>query len=142
MVIQTPPSSRTLLLLSQDRSQSSAGKTIHQLVYQRMRLLEVVNPPAQHGIKILDDLCQAVPTRALGSPSDALAQRFEALGPHPAPPRLEAIAEKIKTLPGLPTVPYMGLVRIDPKPVLFHPALHFYKRGLGLLRCAAEHHEG
>src|SRR5437879_5445755 len=108
---------------------------------QRMSLLEVVKPPAQHRIKIPDDLCQAVSARALGLHPDALAQRFEALGPHPALPRLEAIAEKLKTLSGLPTISDMGLVCIKPKPVLFHPALHFLKRGLGSLRRTTQHHE-
>ena len=31
-----------------------------------MSLLEVIKPPAQRGIKIPDDLCQAIPTCALG----------------------------------------------------------------------------
>src|SRR5215510_793493 len=106
-----------------------------------MSMLEVVKPAAKHGVKILDDLCQAVPTRALGLDPDTLTQRLKTLGPDPAPPRLEAIAEKLKTLPFLPTVSHVSLVGIKPKPVLFYPGSHFSKRGLCLFSRAAKHHE-
>src|SRR3990170_4292149 len=106
-----------------------------------MSMLEVVKPAAKHGVSILDDLCQAVPTRAFGLHPDALTQRFKTLGPYPAPPRLEAITEKLKTLPGLPTVSHVGLVSIKPKPVLFDPGSHFVERSLRLFSRAAKHHE-
>src|SRR3990172_3084268 len=69
-----------------------------------MSMLEVVKPTAKRGVKILDDLGQAVPSRAFGLHPNSLSQRFKTLGPYPAPPRLEVIAEKFKTLPLLPTV--------------------------------------
>src|SRR3990170_4212318 len=106
-----------------------------------MSMLKVVKPAANHGVKILDDLCQAVPTRAFGLHPDALAQRFKALGPYPMPPRLEAIAEKLKTLSLLPTIPYVGLLSIKTQAVCLYPGLHLDQRRLGLLSTAAEHHK-
>ena len=84
MVIKTPPPTWSLLLFAEQRPQSAADKTIDHLMDQWMSLLEVVKPPAQHRIKILDDLCQAVSARALGLQPDVLTQRSKALGPHPA----------------------------------------------------------
>src|SRR3990170_3592756 len=106
-----------------------------------MSMLEVVKPTAKRGVKILDDLGQAVPSRAFGLHPNSLPQRFKTLGPYPAPPRLEMIAEKFKTLPLLPTVSHVGLVGIKPKPVLFDPGSHFAQRGLRLFSRAAQHHK-
>ena len=80
-------------------------------------MLEVVKPPAQHRIQIGDDRGQAVSSRAFGLDPDALAQRFETLSPYPAPSRLEAIAEKLKSLSLLPTIPDVGLLSIKTQAV-------------------------
>src|SRR3972149_7332700 len=106
-----------------------------------MSMLELLNPAAKRGIQILDDLGQAVPSRAFGLHPTPLPQRFKTLGSYPAPPRLEAIAEKLKTLPLLPTVSHVGLVGMKLKPFLFDPGSHFAQRGLRLFSRAAQHHE-
>src|SRR5437870_8680358 len=104
-------------------------------------MLEVVKPTAKRRIQIGNDTGQAVPTRAPSLLPYPLAQRQQTFPPDPTPAQLEAITEKLKTLPRLPTISHVGLVGIKPKPVLFDPHSHFVERGLGLFRRAAKHHE-
>jgi hypothetical protein len=104
-------------------------------------MLEVVKPAAKRGIEIGNNTSQAVPTRAPSLLPYPLAQCQQTFPPDPTPPNFEAIAEKLKTLPSLPTVSHVGLAGIELKPVLFDPGSHFAQRGLGLFRRAAQHHE-
>src|SRR6266545_1335071 len=104
-------------------------------------MLEVVKPTAKRRIQIGNDTGQAVPTRATSLVPYPLAQRQQTFPPDPTPADFKAVAEKLKTLPRLPTISHVGLVGIKPKPVLFDPHSHFVERGLGLFRRAAKHHE-
>src|SRR5215475_118484 len=104
-------------------------------------MLEVVEPATQCGIQIGNDTGQAVPTCAPSLLPYPLSQRQQTFPSNPSPPDFEAIAEKLKPLPGLPTIPHVGLVRIKLEPVLFDPCSHFIERGFRLFRTAAQHHK-
>src|SRR5512141_2842159 len=79
-------------------------------------MLEVVKPAAQRGIQIGYDTGQAVPTRAPSLVPYPLPQRQQTFPPHPAPPNFEAIAQKLKALPGLQTISHVGLVKVSLSP--------------------------
>src|SRR5918996_5980420 len=110
-------------------------------MYPRLRILEVAKPTPKDRIELDNNASQAVPTRALSLLAYPLAQRQKTFLSDPASPSFEAIAEKLEALPSLPTVPNVGLVRIEPKPVLFHPGFHFIERGLCLFNRSAKHHK-
>src|SRR5512141_1692586 len=104
-------------------------------------MLEVVKPAAQRGIQIGYDTAQAVPTRAPSLVPYPLPQRQQTFPPHPAPPNFETIAQKLKTLPRLPTISHVGLVPIKLEPVLLYPGSHFVERGSRFFSRSAQHHE-
>src|SRR5215471_18163125 len=109
MIISTNSHARSLLVLSKDRPQAATHKRIHPLKGARMSMLEIIKPTAKRRIQIGDDFRQTVPPRALGPHPNAISKRCAALFPYPASPRFEAIAQKLKALPVLPTVTHMGL---------------------------------
>ena len=74
-------------------------------------------------------LSQTIPTRASGLLPYPLSQRQQTFPSDPSPPDFEAIAEKLKTLPRLPTISHVGLAGIKLEPVLFDPGSHLVERG-------------
>ena len=87
-----------------------------------MRVLEVAKPAPQHRVQIGDDrapgchpACARVLSRILS------LKRLQALLPHPAPTRLEAIAEKVEAFPRLPAIADLGLVRVQRQAVFLSP---------------------
>src|SRR5262249_23152962 len=141
MVVATFPHPRPLVLLTQERTQPATDKTIVQLVYQGLRMLEVVEPATQRRIQIGYDAGQTVPTRAPRLLPYPLAQRQQTFPSNPAPSDFEAITQKLKSLPRLPAVSHLGLVGIKLEPVLFHPGSHFIKRGLRFFGRLAQNHK-
>ncbi len=132
MIVSTNSHARSLLLLPKNRPQASAYKPIHPLKGHRMSVLEIVKPTAKRRIQIGDDFRQTVPPRALGPHPNAISKCLEALFANPAPPRLEAIAQKLKALSLLPTVAHVGLIDTKTQPIVFYPTSYFFKRGLRL----------
>src|SRR5215467_8958087 len=141
MIISTNAHARSLLLLSKDRSQASAYERIDPPKGHRMGVLEIIKPTTKRRIELGNNLRQTVSTRALGPHPNAISKCHEALFANPAPPPFEAIAQKLKALSFLPTIPYMGLIDIKAQPVLFYPASYFFKRGLRLFATLAKHHK-
>src|SRR5262249_49932519 len=141
MIVSTNSHARSLLVLSKNRPQASADKPIHPLKGHRMSVLEIVKPPAERRIQIGDDFRQTVPPRALGPHPNAISKCFETLFANPAPPRFEAIAQKLKAFSFLPTVTHVGFIDTKTQPVLFYPTSYFFKRGLRLFGCLAKHHK-
>src|SRR5512144_70252 len=104
-------------------------------------MLEVVKPATQRGIQIGYDTGQAVPTRAPSLVPYPLPQRQHTFPPHPAPPNFEAIAQKLKALPGLQTISHAGLVKVKLEPVLVYPTSHFVERRSRFFSRSAQHHK-
>src|SRR5262249_6478447 len=141
MIVSTNSHARSLLVLSKNRPQASAYKPIHPLKGHWMSVLEIVKPPAERRIQIGDDFRQTVPPRALGPHPYAISKCFETLFANPAPPRFEAIAQKLKAFSFLPTVTHVGFIDTKTQPVLFYPTSYFFKRGLRLFGPVAKHHK-
>src|SRR6516164_7904818 len=106
-----------------------------------MSVLEIVKPSAQLRIQISNNRCQTISACALASHPNVISKRSEATFTNPAPPRLKPVAQKLKPLSFLPTVPHMGLVSIETEPVLLYPASDFFQRGLRLFSTRARHHK-
>src|SRR5690606_40203321 len=78
-----------------------------------MGVLEVGEPAPQHRVEFGDQSPQALTTGPARLGPHLVLERFQALLAHPAPTRFEAVAQKLKTLPWLPAVPDMGLLRMQ-----------------------------
>src|SRR3972149_12133608 len=125
MVGQRAPGAGMLLLLAPQRAQPSPDEAVHAAEGPRMRLLKVAVPAPEHRIQFRNDAGETVPASAPGLGPDPIAYRCQTLAPHPALPRLEAIAQKVEALTVFPTVPHVGLVRIQGQTIRLHPSLHF-----------------
>src|SRR5919197_4848793 len=117
MIISTNAHAGSLLLLSKDRSQASAHECIHPLKGHGMSMLKIVKPTANRRIQLGNNLRQTVSACALGPHPNPISKCRETLFANPAPPRLEAIAQKLKALSFLSTVTDVGLVGIKTQPV-------------------------
>src|SRR5262244_2399361 len=141
MIVSTTSQTGSLLVLSKDHPQAATHKRLHPLKGARMSMLEIIKPTAKRRIQLGNNRGQTISARALGPHPNAISKRCAALFPYPASPHFEAIAQKLKALPVLPTVTHMGLFDVKTEPVLFHPASHFFKRGLRLFGPVAKHHK-
>src|SRR5262244_3833886 len=141
MIVSTTSQTGSLLVLSKDHPQAATHKRLHPLKGARMSMLEIIKPTAKRRIQLGNNRGQTISARALGPHPNAISKRCAALFPYPASPHFEAIAQKLKAFSFLPTVTHMGLFDVKTEPVLFHPASHFFKRGLRLFGPVAKHHK-
>src|SRR5689334_8929827 len=139
MILSTDTHARSLFLLPQHCSESSAYEPVHPLKRHWMSMLKVVKPAAKRRVQFNNDLCQTIPARAFSPHPNAIAECLEALFANPAPPRLEPIAQKFKALSRLSTVTHVRFVDIETQPVLFYPHPHFLERNVRLFGTLAEH---
>jgi hypothetical protein len=141
MIISTNSQAGSLFVLSKDRPQASAHKPVQALKSHRMSVFKVVKPTPKLRIQIGDYFRQTVSARALGPHPNAISKCREALFPHPAPPRLKPVAQKLKALSWLPTVTHVRLIDIKTEPVPFYPSSDFFQRGVRRFGTLAKHHK-
>src|SRR3990172_9811866 len=106
----TPTKARALLVLAQNRPQSSADETIHRGELPSTGMPEVTIPALEQRVQIGHDPRKTVAARAARLRTNLVFQSHQALLPHPAPARLETVAEKLEALPPYPAVPNAGLL--------------------------------
>ncbi len=101
-------------------------------------MLEVGKPATQDGIEVLNDALQAVATRTPRLLADNVLQSRETFLAYGATTTLEAIAEKLKPVTGLPTIPEMGLLGMERQSIGYYPCLHPHQRSFRFLLATAE----
>ena len=106
-----------------------------------MSVLEVFKPASKHGIEVCDYALQAVPAGAARLCPNTLTQRLQAFTPHPAPSGLEAITQEREAFALFAAIPNVGLGRIERKPVVLNPGVHFLKCRLRFCDATAKHDE-
>ena len=132
---------RSLLLFSQNSSQSAADKSVCRFENIGIRMFKITKPAAQHRVQAFNDALNAIPTGALGSGSDAIPQRFQAFLAYPAFASLESIAQKLKALSWNQTISYMCLVRVKAQTVLRNPGTYLGKCRLSRSRTRTHHNK-
>lgn len=101
-------------------------------------MLEVGKPATQDGIEVLDDSLQAV---AAGTPrlvANSVLQSRETFLAYGATTTLEAIAEELEPVTGLPTIPGMGLLGMERQSIGYYPCLYPHQRRFRFLLALAE----
>ena len=104
-------------------------------------MLEVGKPATQDGIEVRDDALQAVATGTPGLLADHVLQSRETFLAYGAATTLEAIAEELEPVTGLPTIPEMGLLGMERQSVGDYPCLYPHQRSFRFLLAAAEDHK-
>ena len=102
-----------LALFSQERPQPTPNEAVDSLKGGAVGLFEVLEPALESQVEVVDDPVHAV---ASGSPrllAYLLLKGLQALGTDVATTGFKPIAEKLKPLPWLPTVPYGGFIRVE-----------------------------
>src|SRR5690606_35840347 len=77
-----------------------------------MGVLEVGEPAPQHRVEFGDQSPQALTTGPARRGPHLVLERFQALLAHPATTRFDAVAQNLDSLPWLPAVPDMRLLRM------------------------------
>src|SRR5262245_35586423 len=112
MIVQTATHPRMFFLLASDRSQPSSHKAIDSAKGHRMRVLKVAEPALKYRVQFLNDRAQTVSPCPSGLGPNTIAQRFDALWPHPPLPCLEPISEELDPLARLPAVAHVAFLQI------------------------------
>src|SRR5919198_6685281 len=87
MIVPPTSQTRSLLLLSKDRSQASAHKGVLPLKGARMSMFEIIKPTTKRRIQFGNNFRQTVSARAPSPHPNAISKRRAALFAHPAPLR-------------------------------------------------------
>src|SRR5439155_10471565 len=112
---------RTLLLLAQQRPQPASHEAVHDRKGIVMRMFEVVEPPAQGPVQLRDHLGEALTAGAARLLANAIEEPLPALPSDAALSRFKPITQEVEPLPRDPTIPDMGLVRMQGQAVGLHP---------------------
>ena len=75
-------------------------------------MLKIAIPATERSIQVLNDASQTIASRSTRLCPDRVFKPFKTFLSHPAFTGFEPVAEKLKALPGLLTIPYMRLVGV------------------------------
>src|SRR5262245_9548286 len=137
----TESKARPLFLLAQEGAQPSANELVQHDKGAGMGMFEVAEPAAQHRVEVGDDAREVDPARSSRPHPDVILEAIEALLADKPSSGFEPVAEELKTLPWLPAVADMGLVRLQMQAIVRHPGTDFFQGGIGLLAALAQDHE-
>src|SRR5437762_6644783 len=104
-------------------------------------MLEVAKPPPKQRVKVADDPLQAIATTAARQVSHLVLERLQALLADEPAPRLEPVAQEIKTLSRLAAVADPRLVWVQGQAVARDPRLDLAQGGQGLRFRPAQDHK-
>src|SRR5260370_30436795 len=104
MVVEVSSEARALVLLAQDRAQPSSDEAIQDAEFGWHDILEVAEPPSEHGIEVGDDPPQAHAPASSCLGAHLVLERVPALLAHEAVAGLEPVAQEVEPLAPLSPV--------------------------------------
>ena len=87
-------------------------------------MFEITKPPTQHRVQVLNNVFEAVSSRAPGLGPNAIPQGVQTFAADPSSSGLDPISQKLEALPRYRAIPHVGFVRMQGQTVCRYPGDH------------------